>query len=217
MSSILGPTPSDVGQFVIGQSPIGTEPKLNFEYTIISQYGNSPTLWQMIQNFQQYIDPTQSLDFFYDNIWNIDTAVGYGLDVWGRILGVTRLINIPGATLGPYWGFSQASDAQPFDQAPFFNGSNTANVQTVALPDSNYRQLLLAKALANISDGSIKGVNAILRFLFPGRGNCYVQDNLNMSLVYVFKFPLTVSEQAIIVQSGVLPRPCGVSTTFTHL
>jgi hypothetical protein len=42
-------------------------------------------------------------------------------------------------------------------------------------------------------------------------------DGLNMSLTYTFQFPLSIIEQAIIVQTGVLPNPCGVVINISQL
>lgn len=61
---------------------------INVEQTIISQYGNSATITQMIQNMNAYIDPRCDIDNFYNTVWNIETAVGFGLDIWGRIVGL---------------------------------------------------------------------------------------------------------------------------------
>ena len=58
--------------------------------TILSQYDDSPTLLSMIESFNDAIDPTANITAFYENIWNVNTANGYGLDVWGQIVGVSR-------------------------------------------------------------------------------------------------------------------------------
>src|SRR5579871_5512746 len=89
-----GPGSNAIGSFEIGVSPVGTIPAFDYLQTIISQYANSPILTQLIANFDQYIDPTKNLDAFFDLIWNVDTAQGYGLDVWGRIVGVTRVLQV---------------------------------------------------------------------------------------------------------------------------
>jgi hypothetical protein len=182
------------------------------EQTIISQYANSPTLVQLIQNFNTYIDPTANLDAFYSLVWNVDTAVGYGLDVWGRIVGVGRVLNLAS---GVYFGFAEAIDGTeaPFNQAPFFSGGATTG--NFALTDESYRTLIFAKALLNITDGSIPSINQILINLFGTTlGNCYVADNQDMTLTYVFAFALTEVQTAIIIQSGVIPRPAGVLASF---
>lgn len=178
--------------------------------TIISQYSYAPTLRQLIFNLDTYIDPSADIDQFYDLIMNVDTAVGYGLDNWGRIVGVGRVLTVAS---GDYLGFDEASDPSltPFGQAPWYlSGPVTSNF---ALSDEGYRLLILAKAAANITDCSIGAINAILLMLFPDRGSCYVTDGLDMSMTYTFEFPLTPVEISIVTNSGVLPRPVGVSAT----
>lgn len=183
---------------------------INFSQTVISQYTNSQILSQLIANFNEYVDPASDIDNFYNLIWNIDTAKGYGLDVWGRILGVNRVLQVSNTT---YFGFAQATttSAAPFDQGPFYSGQRVT--QNYALSDAGFLVLLFAKALANISDCSAQSINQILLNLFPKRGNCYVTDGLNMTMVYNFNFLLTPVEAAIVQQSGALPRPVGVSST----
>ena len=62
----------------------------NVEQTIISQYGNSSTIGSLIQGMNQNIDPSADIDNFYNYVFNIDTAENFGLDIWGRIIGVSR-------------------------------------------------------------------------------------------------------------------------------
>ena len=185
-------------------------PVFNYMTTVLSQYANSPILLQLISNYCECIDQTANFDAFYNNIWNIDTAQGYGLDVWGRIVGVNRVLQVTSAT---YFGFQEADDPSEvgFNQAPFYAGQ--AVISNYPLSDSAYRTLIFAKALSNISDGSIKSINQLLLNLFPGRGNCYVTDGRNMTMTYTFKFQPTPVEIAIIQESGVLPKPAGVSAT----
>lgn len=205
------PGSNQIGQFVIGTSPIGTIPAFDYWQTVISQYANAPILTQLITNFFQYIDPTINLDAFFDNIWNIDSAQGIGLDIWGRIVGVIRQVNVPGTIT--YFGFNEAGVGSftGFNQSQFYSGSSSTNVFN--LSDSAFRTLIFAKALANISDGSIKSINQLLLNLFPGRGNCYVVDGRNMTMQYKFNFVLSAVELVILQQSGVLPKPVGVSST----
>lgn len=204
-----------IGEFVIGSSPIGGESATTFDFwsTIISQYANSPILTQLISNFFDYIDQTTNLGNFFDLIWNVDTAQGYGLDVWGRIVGVTRTIAVPA---GDFFGFEESSPTgKPFNTAPFYAGPISTN--NYLLSDTAFRTLIFAKALANISDGSIPSINQILLNLFPGRGNCYATDGEDMTMTYTFEFVLSSVEQAILQQSGVLPKPVGVSSTIVQI
>ncbi|MES2167953.1 MAG: DUF2612 domain-containing protein [Pseudomonadota bacterium] len=209
-----GPDSNSIGNFVIGVSTIGDIPPFNYLRTIISQYANSEILTRLIANMDAYIDQTANFQSLFDMIWNVDTAQGYGLDVWGRIVGVSRTLNV--VSPGDYFGFQEAlPGSQPFNQSPFYIGTPlTTNYE---LSDSAFRVLIFAKALSNICDGSIPAINQILMKLFPNRGNAYVVDGLDMTMIYKFEFVLTPVELAIVLQSGVLPKPTGVSATVQQV
>lgn len=64
----------------------------NVLQTVISQYGNSPTLLALIESFNAAVDPSADIDNFITRIWQIDSAQGFGLDIWGRIVGIGRSI-----------------------------------------------------------------------------------------------------------------------------
>lgn len=191
-------------------------PPIPFDYwsTILSQYANSSVLTKLIGNFSKYLDIGSDMDQFYDLIWNIDTAQGYGLDVWGRIVGVTRILTL---TAGTYLGFTDSSggaSGTAFDVSPLFGG--TPSTSNYALADADFRVLIFAKALSNISDGSIPAINQILINLFPTLGNSYVTDGLDMTMTYTFSEDLTPIQLAIVQQTGVLPKPVGVSVTIVE-
>lgn len=189
----------------------------NVEQTIISQYVNGPTIVQLIQNLNGYIDPSADIDAFFDNIWNIDSAVGKGLDIWGKIVGLEtgRILKIPSAEIN--LGFSQAGtlSATPFGSGVFYSGNPVS--QNYSLGDDAFRTLILVKALANIADGSITSYNKLLQTLFAGRGRCYVNDLGNMRMRYTFEFYLEPFEIAILTQSGALPRPTGVLASLVQI
>jgi hypothetical protein len=213
MSETFNPTVNGIGAFAIGISSIGSQSPLNPWDTIISQYANSPSLVQIIFNLCGYLDPTALFDQFFSLIWNLDTAQGYGLDVWGRIVGVNRVIAVP---TGDYFGFAEAGDdsEQPFNSAPFYSGQ--PSTENYPLSDDAFRTLIYAKALANISNGSSASINQILLMMLPGLGNAYVTDGLNMTMTYTFDFTLTPLQYAIVVTSGVLPKPAGVALTIVQ-
>lgn len=208
------PGSNGIGLFAIGVSPIGTIIPFDYWDTVISQYANSPILTTLIGNMDEYLDQTENLDDFYDLIFNVATAQGYGLDVWGSIVNVSRTLDVPGTS--NYFGFEEAGiGANPFNTEPFFSGQQLTN--NFILADSAYRVLIYAKALANICDGSIPAINQILLRLFPNRGNCFVTDGLDMSMTYTFQFALTPVELAIVAQSGALPKSTGVSATVVSV
>ena len=180
----------------------------------MAQYANSPVLTAMITAFNAAMDFTATLDSFYDLLWNIFTAQGYGLDVWGRIVGVVRTISIPGTV--QFFGFEEAGASWTgFGQGGFASPGSQLT-QNYVLQDPDFRRLILAKAAGNISSGAIPAVNQILLNLFPGRGKCFVADGLNMSLAFTFNFVLTPVEIAIVSQLNVLPVATGVIVAVVH-
>lgn len=237
-----------IGQsFEIGVSPIGDLPPWDVWETVQSQYANSPIITALLTNFANNIDQTANIQQFYDLVMNVDTAIGYGLDVWGRIVGIGRNLQIP--TSEAFFGFAEGRPSwEGFNVAPF-NFLWSPSTQTYTLADAAFRKLILAKALANICDGSIPAINEILVLLFcqPWRGNAYVTEGTTeraffgfaestncvgfnqaqfydgtasfetMLMTYTFEFELTPLEQAIVQYSNVLPRPTGVKVLIAQI
>jgi hypothetical protein len=188
-----------------------------FDYrnTIISQFANSPTILGLIGSFDSAVNPRKNIDAFYVDVWNVLTAQGFGLDVWGRIVGVSRVLQV---SSGEWLGFEEAGNGSvetPFNVAPFYNGASTTG--NYALTDDAYRTLILAKAAANITNGSIPAINQILMTLFGSSGACWCTDGQNMTMTYTFEFQLSPVQFSIVTQSGVLPRPAGVALTIIQI
>jgi hypothetical protein len=191
-----------------GDDPVSSEIFFDARATLLSQYANSPVITALISSLNYALDLQVAVDAFYSTIWNIDTASGFGLDIWGRILGVSRALYLPNV---PFLGFAGASGAFSFGAGSFWGGGNlTPNYD---MTDDTFRRVLLAKAALNITDASIPAINTILMALFPSYGNVYVQDNANMTMAYVFPSAPSNIDYAIVTQSGVLPKPIGVSFT----
>lgn len=188
--------------------------------TLLSQYADSPTMVGIIMSFNDAVDPAVDLAAFYANIWNVNTAVGYGLDVWGQIVGVNRVMQIQTTPL--LFGFGEAflpgdptHGVQPFDQATFYSGE--ASTMAYTLPDDSYRLLILAKALANITNCTAAGVNKILQLLYASKGRAYVLDTGGMAFKVVFEFDPSDFDTSVIIYSGVFPRPAGVLVNLIHV
>lgn len=220
----------------------------NWRQTLLSQFWDSPVLTSLIGSIEEWISPDANFEAFYDLVWNVLSRPlpnqTYGLDVWGRIVEVSRVVRVPVNT--GFFGFGEAGDRTGFDQSPFYSVPVTQNY---TLTDDVYRMLILTKAAYNITDGSIPAINALLMNLFPNRGNCWVTDGRNteigewfgfqeshdkqpfgfgtftdllpphpepMTLTYVFTFPLLDYEVAIVEQSGAIPKPVGVEAFYQY-
>ncbi|MBA5725489.1 DUF2612 domain-containing protein [Bombella favorum] len=148
---------------------------IDIRETILAQYANSPALTGIIERFNAAADPRRLIEVFLHDVWNPLTATGWGLDVWGRIVGVGRVIK---AELPQFIGFDEADDgsgsARPFNDGVFYAGKSIT--ENYALTDDAFRQLIFAKAAANISSGSITDINRILMILFGGDGKVIYVD-----------------------------------------
>ncbi len=184
----------------------------NWEQTLISQRANDPVTLALLASIAENIDPTNDIENFYDYVWNVLTAQGFGLDIWGAIVGVDRYLN----TTQKFFGFEEAGtvSADPFNQSPFFSGN--LDKGTVALSDPAFRLLVLAKGIANVCNCSITTINAILNYIWAGRGGAWCTDGENMTMTYTFNFALSPVDLAII-NSGILPKPLGVSYTVVQI
>ncbi|WP_237442452.1 DUF2612 domain-containing protein [Saccharibacter sp. 17.LH.SD] len=217
--------------------------------TILAQYANSPILLSIIEQFNAAIDPYALIDTFYNHVWNPSTATGWGLDVWGRIVGVSRVFKV---NLPQYFGFLEADDgsdtARPFNNGIFYGKDIPAD--SYVLSDNDYRKVIFTKAAANISNGSIADINRLLMILFRDKGRIFVSEGtmsnyfgfseeespelpvqpfnfgtwgdssafgggpMNMTICY--SWDLSPLEMAII-ESGVFPRPSGVSVHYQRV
>lgn len=187
--------------------------------TVMKQYANSPTLLALLADFDQWVDVSRfSADFLF-NVWDISTAQGFGLDIWGRILGQSRYIQVvqlPGDNFGFNINAAPGTQWKPWSQAPWYNGA-ASGATAFALEDSFYRQLLLVKAAANIARCDCPSINALMRSMFGSRGRCYVgYDPAHpMHIGYHFEFFPTPVEKSII-QSGLFPQPAGTIAQYIY-
>jgi hypothetical protein len=171
--------------------------------TIMSQYANSPRLMHIITSLWQAIDPSRFTQDFYQLVMNIPTANGYGLDIWGRIVGIGRSVTFVNPD-GEYFGFEQGF--YPFNERPF--SAPGSGSDTWELTNDAYRELILFKALSNIVYATAPNINALMRSMFDLP--CYCLLTGPMKMRYVFEFDLSAYQRHLVYNTDILPRPCGV-------
>lgn len=191
----------------------------DYQKTVMRQYAPAITLGSLLQSFDQWVDPAKFTADFLLHVWDISTATGFGLDIWGRILGRDRYIQVvqtPDDNFGFNINGATGTQWKPWNQAPWFNGQ-TSGATAFALQDDAYRQLLMVKAAANIASCDVPSINALLRAMFDQRGASYVgydPDN-PMHIGYHFDFFPTPVERSII-ESGLFPQPAGTTVLYIY-
>lgn len=174
------------------------------------QYDGSPIIQGILDNWNINFDTNILIEKIFTNCMDIRTCTGIWLDIWGRKVGVNRAAKVPVQT--DWFGFdNSANDWFPFDDGVFYSSALT---ESQILTDDAYRLLILSKAGFNVTACDSKSINAWLNFAFAGRGKCYVQDNHDMTISYIFNFTLKNYEVGVLIGGGVLPRPAGISATL---
>lgn len=179
------------------------------EASVQSQYSASPRILDLIYDFRDNINPAPDMALFYEKLFDLESAEGWGLDNWGRILGIGRHLEIVPDEVFGYDG----SELQPFNQGPFYSPAST---DYYALGDEAYRRLLWFKAMANISPCDAATVNKHLNWLYGDKA-AYIIDNQDMTIRAVFEFYLSQYEAAIFRNYGFLARSGGVGFEWLQI
>ncbi|MGP9421484.1 DUF2612 domain-containing protein [Ewingella sp. AOP9-I1-14] len=185
---------------------------MKWEETILTQYSASQKLLAIISTFNNAVSVEDFTDKFIKDVWDISTNLTYGLDVWGKIVGVSRYIRAD--IENNSFGFSEADSGDvnnypsPFNDEPFYAG--VQETETVRLTNDAYRTLILCKAFSNISVATIPEINKFLSILFSGRGAAFSVDYGNMVMGITCTFYLAPYEKSILENFDVLPIPSGV-------
>lgn len=172
---------------------------------MISQYANSPKFVSLVSGLTGIFNNAKTLEDWYNVVFNLKTASGYGLDIWGSILNQGRLF---------YYTDPVSGDTE----SVYLKGAQT--VDGVAYSEEQieeiYRQVLFLKAMANITNATLSSLNQMLQFYYQGRGRAYVYEYDTMEIRYVFEFYVNKLEKAIFT-SEIMPKPTGVLASFEYI
>ncbi|SFN29775.1 Protein of unknown function [Izhakiella capsodis] len=192
---------------------------MSWKETILTQYSASSKLLSVIDTFSQAVSLDDFTEKFIDEVWDITTNKTYGLDVWGKIVNISRYVQAEIENNSFGFGEADNGDAKhypsPFNDEPFYPG--VQETETVRLTDEAYRTLILAKAFSNISIATIPEINRFLSLLFKGRGRAFCADYGKMTMGIVCEFALAPYEKSILQNYDVLPVPQGVRITAYQL
>ncbi len=178
--------------------------EFHIDATIQSQYAASPHLRALVEAFWEAMNPEADIKQIYDKMVNLDTAVGFGLDVWGRIVAIGReYISIDEDE--KYFGFEPLEGVEnerldTFDNAPFYVEVNGK----VRLTDEAYRTYILIKAMINIGDSTLASINRMMATLFPEVDICCIHVD-TMVLRIVIESEISEADKAALLKLPWLP------------
>lgn len=171
------------------------------------QYQRSPVITALADFVYQHFDSQRIVDDFYNLVFNLETANGYGLDIWGKIVGASRFVSLKNLEV-KYFGFDGTPNYS-FNQGIFYTGG-IQGYDRYKLADGSYRTLILLKALINIADMTNPMINQLLQSLASNTGRNYVIDMGDAGIEYHFDIQLNPVDLALLSGSIYQPKPAGV-------
>lgn len=153
-----------------------------YEPLLLTQYAASPHISALVRGFREAFSNAAGIELFYKNVFDIDTATGAGLDVWGAIVGISRIV------------------------------ADEETGVSVTLSDDVYRLLIKYKAAANIASADAATLNRLINSLLPNGSAFVLEtpERGPMTIRWVFNYHLSPEEKAIFKVAGTLCRGAGV-------
>ena len=172
--------------------------------TVQSQYSASPRILALAGLYWQMLNPGSEIQTMLDDMLNPSTARGYGLDVWGRIVGIKRA-TVP--VSGEYLAFDpdpmSNPDGDSWNNAPF----NPLTPQGLAT-DSVFRVYVMVKAMMNIGNGSLADINKYFSLMFPNSGIQVI--HAGTMIIRVLDYDAVLTDAAIMALRSIDWVPAGV-------
>lgn len=171
------------------------------------EYDQAPNLVGLLTKKQEWYKENYSdfWDAWEKNIFNLDTANDFGLNVWSIILDLPLYTRDDSRPLDhPSFGFSPFG--VNFDQpnSQFAISSNAFKNLTI----EQRRQLLKLRWYNITSDGTMACINQALYNVFGS--TVYCLDGEDMTITYIFTEPQAEIMMNLFGQFDILPRPSGV-------
>lgn len=182
-----------------------------FNYTIdvlqaaLWQHDVAPNILQLLQNKQNFINKnhTQFWQNWYTNVFNLDTANSFGLAVWSIILQLPLFIQVGPDNDKDIWGFDD------YDQN-FDNGNFIGDSSGIILTPEQRRLVLKLRYFQLTTRADTPEINKFLAVLFADYGPFYALDGLDMTMTYVYLFPIDSKLLQALKEYDLLPPPATV-------
>ena len=172
--------------------------------TVQSQYSASPRILALAGMYWDMLNPGGEIQTMLDDMLNPSTARGYGLDVWGRIVGIKRA-TVP--VSGEYLAFDpdpmSNPDGDSWNNAPF----NPLTPQGLAT-DAVFRVYVMVKAMMNIGNGSLADINKYFSLMFPNSGIQVI--HAGTMIIRVLDYDAVLTDAAIMALRSIDWVPAGV-------
>lgn len=189
-----------------------------YEDLLIKQYWEKPNaraeIAAMVSPFTKAADVFQQIKDGFD----LDQAVGAQLDIVGKIVGASRIVNavVPKIHFGFNGNPNARGFASVFDSnrvsAPFFSVFQPAYT-ALQLDDDTYRFYIRVRIASNsasaymVSDDRVS-IQDVINTAFDGQA--YVIDKQDMSLALYVSVQFDSDRLRLVLNQNLLPKPQGV-------
>lgn len=183
---------------------------MNYSDLIIWQYKQPKATAEIDMKSKQWTDFMQSCLSFIE-MWDVDKATGYSLDVLGRIFGVSR--TSVSMLEKDYLTYYEQTGGKGWGQGRWYRAGESLT-QSIKLLDSEYKFLIKARIWRLFQDASIDYLTDAVQALTGD--DAYIVDNYNMTMkVYYGNLASVDSFMKFAIETlDVLPRPVGTMYTF---
>lgn len=183
---------------------------MSYSDLLIWQYKLPNAIAEIDMKSKFWIDFMEDCLKFID-MWNIDTAEKYSLDVLGRIFGVSR--TSVSMTEKDYLTYYEKTGGLGWGQGRWYR-SGEAFRETILLEDEEFRFLIKARIWKLYQNPSLDYLTDALQALTGD--DAFIVDNYDMTMkvFYGSEIDLNSFIRFAVENLDILPRPIGVMYTY---
>ena len=183
---------------------------MNYSELLIWQYKLPKAIAEIDMKSQFWVDFMNDCLKFID-MWNIDTAEKYSLDVLGRIFGVSR--SSVSLTEKEYLTYYEKTGGLGWGRGRWYVAGEAFG-ETILLTDQEFRFLIKARIWKLYQNPSLDYLTDALQALTGD--DAYIVDNgdMTMKVYYGNTIALDSFIKFAVENLDILPRPVGVGYTY---
>lgn len=183
---------------------------MNYSDLLIWQYKLPKAIAEIDMKSQFWIDFMQDCLAFID-MWNIDTAEKYSLDVLGRIFGVSR--SSVSMTEKEYLTYYEKTGGLGWGKGRWYVDGEAFR-ETILLTDQEFRFLIKARIWKLYQNPSLDYLTDALQDLTGA--DAYIVDNYNMTMKVYYGSGISLDSfiKFAVENLDILPRPVGIMYTY---
>jgi hypothetical protein len=179
--------------------------------SILWQYNKAVNIQKLIDYQQDFFNKNhvQFWQDWYTNVFNLQTANDFGLYVWSILLQLPIQLSPTPPVGQDVWGFGQFR--KNFNHGNFAVTSDPYNLST-----EEKRLVLKLRYFQLVTNGAVTPVNKFLNFAFQDFGECYIIDNLDMTITVIFGFIPRTELLDFIKRYDLIPRCDAVGIKYRY-